>query len=131
MKTVLIILSILLASTAYAATDVTFQWDANTESDLAGYRLYRAETSGAYTKGAFIKEIPCAASQTACATATDQGVPDGTYFWVVTAFDTSGFESDWSNEVTDTIDTQAPSPPGHLNIFQKIVGWFRKALGLG
>ena len=120
-----------MASTAWGATDVSFRWDANTELDLAGYRLYRAETSGAYTKGAYIKQIPCAGSDTSCATATDVGVPDGTYFWVVTAYDTGGLESDWSNEVTSTLDSAPPAPPGHLNLWEKIIGWVRKLLNMG
>ena len=131
MKKLIILAIILLASTSFAATDVSFRWDANSEPDLAGYRLYRSDTSGAYTQGAFIKEIPCAANDTACAAVTDEGVPDGVYYWVVTAYDTEGLESVWSNEVTTTLDSTPPGPPQSLSIWEKIVAWLMKVFGKG
>jgi len=80
-----------------SSSSVTLTWNANTESDLAGYRVYRSTSSGIY--GAAI--------------ATIQGNTPGyiatglqfntTYFFVVTAFDIAGNESAYSNEVSKSI----------------------------
>lgn len=86
------------------------QWDANAESDLAGYYVYEATTSGGYTAGTYAVSVP--------ATVTvlpfiDYGLvhADGEYFWVVTAYDLAGNESGFSNEVTAKFDTGPPEPP--------------------
>src|SRR5262245_34574827 len=79
-----------------ASTSVTLDWNPNTEPDLEGYKIYVATASGAYS-GAF---------GTAPATATSFVVnglqPGVTYFFVVTAFDTSGNESARSAEISAT-----------------------------
>jgi len=75
---------------------VTLDWNPNADADLAGYKIYVATASGAYG-GAF---------GTAPANATSFVVnglqPGVTYFFVVTAFDTSGNESVRSAEVSAT-----------------------------
>ena len=117
MKKLLIVLFVILfTGIAYAATDVSFRWTANTEPDLAGYKLYRGTASGG--PYSHIMDIP--KSNIEC---TDAGVADGTYFWVLTAFDEAGFESGYSNEVTTSLDSSAPAPPKNLNIWQKIIAW--------
>ena len=126
MKKYLIPIFILLfASTAMAATDVSFRWDANTESDLAGYRLYRGTLSGGpYT----MVDIEIAAQDTTC---TDTSVSDGAYFWVLTAFDTEGLESGYSVEATDILDSTPPNPPQGFTIWQKIIAWLRSIFSHG
>jgi len=55
-------------------------------------------------------------------TKTISPLADGTYFWAVTAYDTSGNESVFSNEVSKRIDSVAPAPPSGLSaLIQKIV----------
>ncbi|GKS58873.1 hypothetical protein YTPLAS18_24000 [Nitrospira sp.] len=72
-------------------------WSANGESDLAGYKVYRATASGAY--GA-----PIAVIQGNITSYTATGLQAGTtYFFVVTAYDNTGNESGWSNEVSKSI----------------------------
>lgn len=89
---------------------VQFGWDANTETDLAGYRLLQSmQTGGPYTKVG--SDIPAADI-----TYTLVNVVDGTYYWVLTAFDTEGLESGHSNEVSVTIDTTAPGAPTNFII---------------
>lgn len=100
-------LVLMLGSAAWAAT-LTIMWDANAESDLAGYRLYQSDTTGQYTYGAD-HAIATITARTEAVTVTD--IADGTWYWVLTAFDTSENESGPSNEVTKTIDSQAPNPP--------------------
>lgn len=94
-----------LAFTAYAA-DVTLQWDANTETDLAGYRLYQKQDSAVppFTK---VQDIPKSA-QTASVTGLD---PTHSYSFAVTAYNTAGMESAYSNVVTIPA---APAIPGGL-----------------
>ena len=59
------------------------------------------------------------------------GVADGTYFWVLTAYDISGNESGPSNEVTASLDSTAPEPPKNflLNLIQKIIAWLKTFRG--
>ncbi len=75
-------------------SSVTLTWNQNSESDLAGYKVYRSTTPGVY--GA-----PIATLQGNVATYQATGLQAGTtYFFVVTAYDTSGNESGFSNEVS-------------------------------
>lgn len=109
-----------MASTVLASTNVTLQWDANTESDLAGYKIYRSAVSGVYSSGAEVGDVAAPTVQF-----TDNDVPDGTWFWVCTAYDNNGLESGYSNEITDTLDTEPPAPPQNLSIWQKIIAWLK------
>jgi hypothetical protein len=86
-----------LTVSAPATSSATLTWNANTENDLAGYRVYRATTSGTY--GAPIATIPVG-SITYQATGLISGT---TYFFTVTAYDTAGNESIRSNEVSKSI----------------------------
>ena len=93
----------------YAATSsVTLNWDANTEPDLAGYRLYQGATTGG----------PYALKQTLAkvTTTTVPGLLDGTHYFVLTAFDAFTNESGNSNEVNKTFDTLAPAAPRNVVI---------------
>jgi hypothetical protein len=87
-----------LASVAYA-TGVNVAWDPNTESNLAGYRIYRTEQSGTYSGQ------PLNGSTLITTTSwTDSTVKKNrTYYYVVRAVNTSALESNNSNEVRATI----------------------------
>ena len=98
---------------ACAASNVTFEWDANSETDLAGYRLYQSQTPGVYTFG---DGNQVASILTGTETVTITGVSDGVYYWVLTAYDTHGNESGPSNEVTANLDTLAPGSPTTVTI---------------
>ncbi len=74
---------------------VTLVWDPNTESNLAGYRLYVGTASGAYER--WID----AGLTTTC---TVPGLLSGhAYYFAATAYNTSGAESAKSNEVMYTV----------------------------
>ena len=81
------------------------QWNHNTEADLAGYRVYQSGVSGVY--GTTYTSIPAGvntAALTDCPTT-------GQLFWVVTAVDKAGNESDPSNQATALFDDGPPAPP--------------------
>ncbi|MHC4194870.1 MAG: CBM96 family carbohydrate-binding protein, partial [Planctomycetota bacterium] len=97
-----------LGATAGTA-QVSLNWDDNTEGDFSYYVVYRdTSTGGPYTE--------VAANLTTSAY-TDTGLTNGTtYYYVVTAVDTSENESVDSSEAsaTPTADTTAPSAPTGL-----------------
>ena len=109
----LIVGFLLLAGVCQAATNITFEWDPNSEADLAGYRLYQSQTSGAYIYG---DGNQVATILTGTETLTFTAIADGTYFWVLTAYDEDGNESGPSNEVTANLDTLAPDAPSTVTI---------------
>ncbi|GAF94558.1 unnamed protein product [marine sediment metagenome] len=78
---------------------VSLNWDNNSESDLAGYNVYRSTDSGGsptpYTK---INGILVVAITYDDDTVTD----DVTYYYVVTAVDNGSNESGYSNEGSAT-----------------------------
>lgn len=70
---------------------VSLDWNDNTESDLDSYRIYRSETSGEYDDNL---SINLTSSDTVDYLASD----DRIYYYVVTAVDRDGNESEWSEE---------------------------------
>jgi hypothetical protein len=86
-----------LTVSAPTTSSATLTWDPNTDSDLAGYKIYRATTSGAY--GAAVGTVP-AGTVTYQATGLSANT---TYFFVITAYDGEGNESPFSNEVSKSI----------------------------
>lgn len=78
-------------------TTAILTWNANSETDLASYRIYRATTSGAYV-------APLATIPAGTVTYQVTGLTSGTtYYFIVTAVDTAGNESIFSNEVSKSI----------------------------
>ncbi len=76
------------------AAQVTLAWDANSEPDLAGYKLYYGTSPGTY---------PNVMSLGLVTTYTVTNLTDGVaYYFALTALDTEGFESGKSNEVSYT-----------------------------
>ena len=92
MNRLIIILGFILLTVSYAFTaDVTLQWQANTEPDLAGYKVYYGTESRTYQEPIPLELV----------TEYTMHIPDSTmHFFAVTAFDTGNLESDFSNEVS-------------------------------
>ena len=86
------------AAQAPAATaSLTFQWDPVAVSDLAGYKIYRSTTAGTYGS-------PIATLSASTTTYQMTNLTRGeTYFFAVSAYDTNGNESPFSNEQSRTI----------------------------
>jgi fibronectin type 3 domain-containing protein len=99
-----------LCAPVFATTDITLSWDTNTEPDLTGYRVYQSAVSSVYSKTTG-KVCDVAKTSTTCVITA---LPDGTYFWVATAYDGNGNESPFSNEVSVKLDTTPPSSPKNL-----------------
>jgi hypothetical protein len=91
-------------------------WDANSEPDLAGYRLYWGTGSGTYQ---FTQQLGLTTNHTVTNLVLGQ-----TWYFVVTAFNTSGLESGPSNEVSYRPPSQ-PKPPKGLRFWQRIIAWLR------
>ncbi|MBW2562649.1 MAG: fibronectin type III domain-containing protein [Deltaproteobacteria bacterium] len=91
------------------AADVTLRWDKNTETDLAGYKLYyKADSAGSPYDGTGSDQGPSPVD-IPLNTLSDPDNPEFTitgldaghiYFLVLTAYDTEGDESGYSNEVS-------------------------------
>jgi uncharacterized repeat protein (TIGR01451 family) len=85
-----------------ANRSVALDWDNNSDSDLAGYNVYRGITSGVYVKVNSNLIVTSAYSDTGLTNNTE-------YFYVVRAVDTSGNESINSNEANSIPQLEAGS----------------------
>ena len=99
MRMLLLLLSLLLTMvTTASAADVTLSWNPNTEPDLAGYKIYQSTISGQY--GAPVATLGKVTQYTLT---LPQLTVDTTYFFVITAHDLAGNDSQKSAEVSKTI----------------------------
>ena len=82
-------------------------WNANSESDLAGYKIYRGVNGAALTLLAQVPKV---------VTYTDDPLPtiDGNITYAISAFDTSGNESPKTAPVTKVVNTVPPVAPSGL-----------------
>ena len=121
---IMALVAFFIYSSVSMAAEITLAWDANSETDLAGYKLYYdKDVSGPEYIGIGINEgdspieIPLFdLSDTQNPQFKVTGLTTGTYYFVVTAYDNVGNESGYSNEVNPTVDTSAPSNPSGLNV---------------
>lgn len=78
------------------SNSIVLSWQANSEEDLAGYRIYRGDSQ--------ISELG------KVTTYSDNSVlPGTTYTYKITAFNTDGLESDFSNPVSVTTPPAIPT----------------------
>lgn len=85
-----------MSSVETVSPDVKVEWNPNSETDLAGYKVYHGTESGNY-----LDEIDVGNVTTAEIYSLVKGT---TYFFAVTAYNTEGVESDLSEEVSLTLE---------------------------
>ncbi len=90
-----------LTVTAITTGSATLSWDAPTTNtdgtpltNLAGYKIYYGTSSGNYTRIIDVGNVT---------TSVINNLAPGTYYFTTTAYDASGIESDYSNEVSKTL----------------------------
>jgi hypothetical protein len=116
LKKLFLITIIVLAFTTLLFADgasVKLSWMKNAETDVCQYGVYQSDVSGVYNIN-----TPVAAvlnNQVGDKVETIiAGLSSGTHYWVVTAINTSGLMSKFSNEVSKTINATAPDLPATL-----------------
>jgi hypothetical protein len=112
-------LALFLSAGKVYSGQATLSWDAPTTNadgtpltDLAGYKVYYGTASGIYSQNKDVGNVT---------TYTVTNLTDGlTYYFAVTAYDTSMNESGYSNEVSKTI--QSGTPPQQYTLTVDKVG---------
>jgi type IV pilus assembly protein PilY1 len=102
----ILVFTLVLCQSALAA-QIKLAWDANTESDLAGYKVYYGTSSKSYTGSVDVGNVT---------SYTLTGLQGGqTYYITITAYNSSGSESGYSGEVsgvaTETAPVGSETPP--------------------
>lgn len=87
---------------------VELNWNANGESDLAGYAIYRSSIAGHYYGD------PIATGVVGSSYVDRTAINGITYYYTITALDSAGHESIKSNEDLATPSNIAPVPPSGL-----------------
>ncbi len=96
-------LLLLLTTPSLFAAQATLSWNPNSELDLAGYKVYYGNSTGSYQWSVDVKDVN---------SYTISNLVEGEeYFFAATAYDFSGNESGYSNEVSyDVPITSLPEP---------------------
>ena len=125
MRKLVIVITILAITGIARAATVQVTWNPNTEEDLAGYRLYYGAASGQYGEPVDVGNVTGHVMEIT----PEYGA---TYYFALTAYDTSGNESGYSDEATCFVpDSGAPEKPTGLRaIIQAIISWFKGLFGL-
>lgn len=95
-----------MATGARGAESLTLVWDANSEPNIAGYRLYYGSTSGSYHRYV----------ETSATTATVSNLVEGTTsYFAVTAYNLAGVESGFSSEISYQVPGEIASFLGNVS----------------
>ena len=113
----------LTQESASAVRSVTLQWELSPSPGVAGYYIYYGTESGVYPQRLTLDDVGMA---------TIPGLEEGvTYYFVVTAFNESGDESEPSNEVPYTVPGGIEGVGGvSLNMQQLQVAGFPKSFAI-
>jgi len=117
---VVVIYSLLNAVGVFGqALNINAQWNTNTEPDLAGYRIYWTQEQGSYSNAFDVPLVNYLPPPQWNLIQTDW-LTSGVWYFVATAYDTSGNESDFSDEATVTIPDVSPNLPKSIK-FQVVL----------
>lgn len=145
----LVVISLILPAFKAHADSVHLSWnppidnvDGTTITDLAGYNVYWGTSSRTYPNMSTV--LTCISCPDPIGTEREQTclalTPGQTYYFAVTAFDASGNESDFSNEVMmdilvtggilGNIDTTSPGSASRVDGFdlKAMMGCFGKGI---
>ncbi len=113
----------LCMSNVYSA-QATLSWNPNSESDLAGYKVYYGNSSGSYS---FNVDVGNQTSYT-----ISNLVEGKIYFFAATAYDFSGNESGYSNEVSYDVLITKIITTGEMdgNGQDELIGDFGPGIGI-
>lgn len=114
-KTIFYTLLFLFVTTSLFGAQVKLSWNPNSESDLAGYKVYWGTASGSYSKSVDVD------NETSYTTITGLS-HEVEYFFAVTAYDLTGNESGYSNEVSWLVpaDTTPPDDPTGAGLSERV-----------
>jgi len=111
-----------LVSATLFGSDVDLQWQANTETDLAGYLVYRNDqlVNSSEVVVADLKSYMVSGT-----TYIDGGLPDGVFNFYIVAMDDAGNISEQSNTIEVEIETHPPHTvivkPENGSTFEKTI----------
>ena len=94
---------------------VSFAWDVSAEENIAGYRMHFGTESGVYTDVRDVGLVPTGPDKDGVQSHLSGELEfefGTTYFTAITAYNTSGLESDYSNEISFTTPTKPDAPTG-------------------
>ena len=108
------LLAFLAFSSAAHASQATLAWDASTQPEVTGYKIYWGTSSGQYTGSVDVGNVT---------TYTVTGLNSGTtYYFVATCYTATGAESGYSNQVSTTtpvVNTTPVANNGSLSVSGK------------
>ncbi|MDH3976294.1 MAG: Ig-like domain-containing protein [Deltaproteobacteria bacterium] len=90
-----------------SGSSAVLSWFANSEPDIAGYRVYRNSEAG------WLALVEGLVTDTAY---TDNALSNGNYSYRIIAVDHAGNESDFSNEASVEINSPPPAPPVIISV---------------
>ena len=120
-KIIGILAALLLVSVLAQAASIQVTWNANTEPDLAGYKVYMGTAPGVYGAPVDVGNVTAYTATLTPATGT-------TYYFALTAYDTSGNESVKSDEVSAFVPDSAP-PAKPTGLMQRLLAWLARVFG--
>ena len=92
---ILVFAALLMSGMTARAADITLAWDANTEPDLSGYKVYSGTASRSYSGSVDV------GNWTRCVMGGLE--PGRTYYFAAKAYNAAGAESDYSTEVVYSV----------------------------
>jgi len=89
----LLLFSLAESREAFSAS-VTLAWDPKSDAGMSGYKVYYGNSSRSYSTSINVGNVT---------SYTVNSLPDGTYYFAVTAYFATGPETSFSNEVSKTL----------------------------